>query len=384
LRLRQERFRFGLDDEPGADDDALWAIPIRLTYSGRGTRRAERILLSTREHDLELPVDVDWAHIDAGGSGFYRTRYVGELRRALTAHLSELEPLERYNIVDNEFASTLAGSTTAAEFCEVARGFGDDTELAVWQRLASAFSALDRIIDDPGRPRLQATVRAIVAPALHRMGWSPSPGESDIDRQRRACLFELLGTTGADDDARTRARAIHDEYVAAPGSVDPEMVSAALAVIADSGTPAEFREFVARWRSAENPQEELRYLYSLPRFHDDECFEELLDLSLSEVRTQNAPFLLGRALSNRTHGRVAWEFVRKNWPTLLERLPSSTITRMAEGVKWLVDIAPDVEGFFAEHPVPQGTKTLAQHLERLKVNAAFRDRDHAALARALS
>jgi puromycin-sensitive aminopeptidase len=384
LRLRQERFRFGLDDEPGAGDDTLWAIPIRLTYSDGADGHAERVLLATHEHDVELAGDVEWVHVDAGGSGFYRTRYIGDLRRSLAAHLGELEPLERYNIVDNEFASTLAGSTTAAEFCEVARRFGDDTELSVWQRLAAAFSALDRIIDDEGRPRLQATVRAIAAPALHRMGWSPSLDESDVDRQRRACLFELLGTIGADDDARARARGIHDAYLAAPDTVDPEMVSAALAVIADSGTAAEFRTFLEHWRTATNPQEELRYLYSLPRFHDDACFRELLDLSLSEVRTQNSPFLIGRALANRTHGAVAWEFVRKNWPTLIERFPSSTITRMAEGVKWLVDVAPDIEGFFAEHPIPQGAKTLEQHLERLRVNAAFRDRDHAALARALS
>ena len=60
------------------------------------------------------------------------------------------------------------------------------------------------------------------------------------------------------------------------------------------------------------------------------------------------------------------------------------IVRMTEGVKWLIDVAPDVEGFFAEHPVPQGTTTLAQHLERLRVNVALRDRQHAALAAALS
>jgi puromycin-sensitive aminopeptidase len=215
------------------------------------------------------------------------------------------------------------------------------------------------------------------------MGWSPADGESDVDRQRRSCLFDLLGTTGADDDVRTRARAIHELYLANSETVDPELVAAALAVIADSGTRDEFQAFVDRWRAADNPQEELRYLYALPRFHDDASFEELLDLSLTEVRTQNAPFLLGRALTNRTHGALAWEFVRKNWPTLLERFPSSTIVRMVEGAKWLIDVAPDVEGFFAEHPVPQGTKTLAQHLERLRINVALRDREHAALADAL-
>jgi puromycin-sensitive aminopeptidase len=384
LRLRQERFRFAIDVAPTADDETLWAIPIRFTYSDGNERSMDRTLLSAREQDVELPVDVDWVHVDAGGSGFYRTRYVGELRQRLTAHLSELLPLERYNLIDHEFACTLAGTTTAAEFLDLARGFGDDSELSVWRRLAAAFSALDRVVDDSARPRLQATVRAIAAPALHRMGWSPADGESDVERQRRATLFELVGTIGADDDARARARTIHEAYVQNSGDVDPELVAAALTVIADSGTAAEFQQFLAHWRSATNPQEELRYLYSLPRFHDDASFQQVLDLSITEVRSQNAPFLLGRALTNQTHGAVAWDFVRKHWPELLERFPSSTIVRMAEGVKWLIDAVPDVERFFAEHPVPQGAKTLAQHLERLQVNAAFRDREHAALARALS
>ena len=382
LRLRQERFRFAVN-EPSDAHETLWAIPIRLTYSDGTERRPDRLLLTAREQDVELPADTEWVHVDSGGSGFYRTRYVGDLRRQLTANLGELLPLERYNLVDHEFACTLAGTATAAEFLDLARSLGDDTELSVWQRLASAFAALDRIIDPEARPRLQATVRAIAAPALHRMGWTSSEDESDVDRQRRACLFELLGTIGADDDVRARARTIHKEYLKSSDAVDPELVAAALAVIADSGTAEEFRGFLERWRTADNPQEELRYLYALPRFHDDASFEELLDLSLTEVRTQNAPFLLGRALTSRTHGAIAWQFVRKNWPTLLERFPSSTIVRMAEGVKWLIDVAPDVEGFFTEHPVPQGAKTLTQHLERLHVNVAFRDREHAALAAAL-
>ena len=91
------------------------------------------------------------------------------------------------------------------------------------------------------------------------------------------------------------------------------------------------------------------------------------DATITEVRTQNAPFLLARALGNRTHGPVAWHFVRQNWSTILERFPSSTIVRMGEGVRWLVPVAADVEGFFAEHRVPQSPRTMEQHLERLRI-----------------
>jgi puromycin-sensitive aminopeptidase len=385
VRLRQERFRYALDGRGPDGDGPTWAVPILYKWSSSGRVEHSRVLLTGREQDIELPEPVEWVHLNSGGSGFYRTRYRGALREALARHVGELTPLERYNIVDDAFTAVLQGTSTAAEFLELARSFADDTDLSVWQRVSGALAALDRIVDDDTRVRLQSTVRALAAPALHRMGWSATGGESDRDRQTRATLFELVGTVGADDDVATRAQKIHDAYLDDPGSADPALVAAAVNVIADRGGPEAFEAFLERFRQADNPQEQMRYLFSLARFHDDASFKEMLELSLSEVRTQNAPFLLARALMNRVQGAVAWEFVRRNWDTLVERFPSNTIVRMAEGVRTLTEpaVAQDVLAFFAEHPVPQATKTMEQHLERLRVNVALRERERPALAAAL-
>ena len=43
-----------------------------------------------------------------------------------------------------------------------------------------------------------------------------------------------------------------------------------------------------------------------------------------------------------------------------------------------------MQGFFAEHPIPQAAKTLDQVLERQRVNAALRERESARLASALA
>jgi hypothetical protein len=388
LRLRQERFRYAADedsDDGGDTNEPTWAVPILYRWSAGGRTELARVLLTEREHDVELPEPVDWVHLDAGGSGFYRTRYRGVLRERLAEHVGELTPLERYNIVDNAFAAVLQGASAAADFVDLARSFADDTDLAVWQRLAGAFVTLDRIVDDATRVRLQATVRAIAAPALHRMGWSPREGDSDRDRETRAALFDLVGVIGADEDVRTRARAFHKSYIDDPSSVDPAMAAAAVSVIADSGNSEDFETFLERFRKTDNPQEEMRYLNSLARFRDEDSFSRMLELTLSEVRTQNAPFLLARAMANRSNGAKAWEFIRRNWSTLTERFPSNTMVRMAEGVRALSDpaVAQDVLAFFAEHSLPQGERTLAQHLERLRVNVAFRERERPALAAAL-
>ena len=280
----------------------------------------------------------------------------------------------------------LAGRTTAAEFLDFARRFTDDEDLSVWQRLAGALTMLDRIIDDGARARYEATVRALVAPTLARMGYEPDHHEPDRHRQLRATLFELLGTVGDDADTLARARAIHDAYRAKPDGADPALVSASINVIAEHGDATDYEAFLKHSLRADTPQEELRYLYSLARFADTASFCDALERSITEIRTQNAPFVLARALTNRRNGPIAWDFIRRHWDDINARFPASTIVRMAEGVKSLVqpDVARDVLAFFAEHEVPQGAKTLAQHLERLRVNVALREREGAALAASLA
>ncbi|MGI8663453.1 MAG: M1 family metallopeptidase [Acidimicrobiales bacterium] len=385
LRLRQTRFSFDDGDAATATHDATWAVPVLMRYGAGDRVEDQRVLLDLPQDDFELNFEPEWMQLNVGGSGFYRVRYTQEQVSALGQRLDRFSPLERYQLVDDTFAAVLAGTTTAAEFLDLARRFVNDDDVSVWQRIAGGLAMLNRLIGDEARPRFQATVRALAAPALARMGDRPAPGESDRTRSLRAALFELLGTTGDDDSVLERARVLHAEFVADPESVDPELVAAAVGVIAERGGPDDFAAFASRMRTSDNPQEELRYLYALPRFSDPSLFSAALELAITEVRTQDAPFLLARALMNRTLGASAWEFVRGHWDELNERFPSSTIVRMLEGVKVLIEptVAADVVAFFAEHEVPQGKKTLEQQLERLRVNVALREREAARLTASL-
>src|SRR5690606_30212045 len=147
-------------------------------------------------------------------------------------------------------------------------------------------------------------------------------------------------------------------------------------VIASRGDAADFDDFWARYRSAASPQEELRFLGALADFDEPHLFQRLLAVTLTdEVRTQNAPYVLRRALTNRHNGHLAWAFVRDNWDEINERFPSNSIVRLLEGIRHLSrpEQAEDVFAFFQDHTVPQGAKTLSQHLERLRVNVALRE-----------
>ncbi len=154
-------------------------------------------------------------------------------------------------------------------------------------------------------------------------------------------------------------------------------------MVASTGDAADFERFVDGFRHAPTPQEQLRYAYSLAEFPTAELVLQACEFAMSgEMKSQNAPFVLARCIANRDHGAVAWRFVREHWQQANEQFPNNTIVRMIDPVKLLnteQDLA-DVQGFFAEHAIPQAAKTLDQVLERQKVNVALRDRESARLA----
>ena len=179
-----------------------------------------------------------------------------------------------------------------------------------------------------------------------------------------------------DADAQSRCRAIMDDPAAS--GADPELIAAATNAVAAAGTDADYDQYLARFRNADTPQEQLRFLYALAEFPEAAQIDRTVDLAFSgEVRTQNAPFLLNRCIANRWHGEQAWEAVRRQWTVANEKFPNNTIVRMIDTVKLLTrpDVVADVQSFFSEHPIPQAAKTLDQVLERQRVNAALAARE---------
>ena len=391
VTLHQERFRLSeaLDPDGGVREGLgdIWWVPVVLRAGATdGSTRELRLLLEEREATVEVGADAIWVVVNAGGEGAYRVHYSPELRAALIDHgIGSLEVLERYGLLNDAHGATLAGSMTAAELLELTRAYAEEPDVAVWKLLASVFDDLDRILDGEARSALAAHIRAVAGPALRRLGFAAADADDDRTREMRGALLRLAAIGGEDTEAIAEAESLRAAELAAPGSVDPALVAAATVIAAHHGGAAAFERGYARYQSPATPQEEVRELYSLARTRDEGAFDVLLERSLGEIRTQNAPYLLRGMLANRELGARAWEFVRRNWAEINEKFPSNSIVRMLEGVRGFTDAgtAADIQGFFAEHELPQGALQLAQHLERQKAGVALKERDAAALGTSL-
>ncbi|MGA7419337.1 MAG: ERAP1-like C-terminal domain-containing protein, partial [Acidimicrobiales bacterium] len=199
-----------------------------------------------------------------------------------------------------------------------------------------------------------------------------------------------LGTIGADQAVRQEAarRFGATTGAAATGAgLHPDTESAVLEIVATTGGPAEFEAYLERYRKPANPQEENRYLYALTAFDQPELAQRTYDLAISEVRTQNAPFVLQLLVANRLTGPASWERITADWDSLVDRFPANILPRMLDGVRTLCrtpEQAEAVAAFVTSHPLPAGGKTVEQILERLDVNVAFGQRVGPGLAKLLA
>jgi hypothetical protein len=98
-----------------------------------------------------------------------------------------------------------------------------------------------------------------------------------------------------------------------------------------------------------------------------------------EIRTQHAAATIARLIGNRHVGAAAWGVIKEHWDGLIALLPpfNARIALTFIHLRSEPDVAADIAGWLADHPLPSAAKYTAQQLERLRVRVALREREAA-------
>lgn len=374
--VSQQIFRYVQD---GSDVDRRWQAPIFLRAHTADGDHVQTALLTGNELRIALPAPPEWVVANAGGHGFYRVRYSQELLKQLTANLYEnLSAVERFNLVNDTWATAQAGLVPMTTYLDLLQLFRNETDHNVWTAILGSCHYLYRLLDAQQRPALQTFLRNLLTPIVQKLGWEPHSGEHELLSQARGELIGALGTLGDDPTIQAEARVRYEQYKKDHTAVDRNIVPALVSILSHTGGAAEYAEFTHNFKTAKTPQDETRYLFALAAFHPEDLFEQTLQLTLNgEVRTQNAPYLMRSLLMNTDRRERAWAFLKANWEEMGRQYPDNSIVRMCEGIVSLAAPAleADAQEFFATHPVKQGTKTMEQHLEKLRVAVAAKQRE---------
>ncbi len=374
--LTQKRFFYKAPDEA---DETVWPIPMGIRYADSDGNTGSMKMLMT-EDDVEVAelANARWVNANGGSNGFYRVSYSPDLMTSLRDAMSEMEAIERYSLADDQWSAMAAGSSSAIDYLNLAEGYSDEDDLDVWTLLTRNLASLERILDDEAaRSRMRARLGTLYNGGLSRLGWAPRDGDSPRDLELRGLLCRSLGITARDEDAMARLRNLHDRYLAGD-AIEPNLAAASASAVAIVGSANDYEAFLGRFKDPATPQEERRYMTSLASFPGEGEFQNTLAMCLNgEVRSQDAPYLAGGAMFNRHHGFAAWQFIKSHWDEMLEMYPDNSIVRMVSGVQALSkpEQAADIKQFFEANSVPTAQLTLEQHLERLDVNMASRQRE---------
>jgi len=316
--------------------------------------------------------------VNAGGHGFYRVRYGSDLIDALKRGLqNRLSAVERFGLVNDTWAATLAGLTSLIDYVGLIELLRDEGDINVWTTVIGSSYHMHRILDEEQCRSLEKRLRTLLSPPAARLGWTAKKGESELESQLRGDLIGALGTVAEDKAYQERAKELYTQYEKAPESIDRNLIPALVSIVAHTGGSPEYEKFYGKFKTAQTPQEETRYLFALANFRVEELIDCTLDLTINgEVRTQNSPYLMRGILLNKRARERAWSFMKAHWDEMLRQYPDNSIPRMCEGIIGLVtaELEKDVREFFAQHPVKQGAKQMEQHLERLRVAVACKER----------
>ena len=374
LVLSQRQFTF--DDNP---DATLWVVPMHVRIGNE----IQKVLLEGDDIRVAMKNASDVVVVNAGGSGFFRVEYSADLMTRISGDtLRGLTTLERYNLVDDAWNAVVAGAISADRFMTFAQNFTNETDLAVWQALNKGLVGLGRMLNRDEMGPYNMFIRNLVSPMYATLGAEPVDGEPELTAKLRGLLLSTLAVLGADASAQSRAR----EILFNNATTEPELVAAATNIVAATGDAQDYEWFLGRFREPSTPQDRIRMLYALAEFDDADLMKRTCEIAFSEeVKSQDAPFLMNRAVANKYHGEIAWAVVQQNWATANEKFPGNTIVRMVGSVTTLNTPAHEAQigAFFTEHPIPQAVKTLEQVLERQRINVALRSREASTLKSAL-
>lgn len=384
LLLTQQRFAYL---RTGGSSTQDWHIPVQIRIETKDKAEHRRVVLTGHQTRIPLPSDVRQVLINEGGHGFYRVQYDAPLlQRLLDTGLDRLAPTERFNLVSDAWATTLSGAMPLPDYLQLTRHFTQERDKNVWALLLDSLSFLNRIIAADERPLLEAFVRTLVAPAVRELGWEPRSGENVLLSQLRGELLGALGKLGNDPAIQEQALVRYAQYRTDSAAVDPNIVPALVAVLAHTGDEARYEEFSERYKKAATPQEERRYLFSLAAFQSPALLTRTVARTIDgEIRTQDAPFIVGACLGNVYNRELAWNFVKTNWEKMDQLFPKQGVRRMCGGIVSLAtpELERDVREFFASRHVDLGGKTLEQYLEQLRIAVSFRERERHGIQAAL-
>ncbi len=359
LHLSQRRFL--LEGEESAEP---WPIPVVLKIG----EKDQHVLLKDAWVTVDLGADVRGPIlVNPGRAGFYRVEYSPELSTELMGRLEQLSEPDRWGIVQDAYASMLAGTTGPEEYFSLVRRLRGEPSTLVAEEILTELVSLGPLVE--GLEGIRLEMQRFTAAQLDRIGLTSQPGEIESVKVLRERL--ALYRNFVDPEFCRQMDAKFRQYSVA----EPEVKVSILVAHALLGGEAGFADIEPMFVNSTSEGEAFRSSLALASFQGGALLERSLAYVFRpDIGMGRSLPLLSNAItigSRTEEGRVVLRrWMEGNLGTLNTVMKGSAILSSfmqsfvsRAGVDW----SDGMRHFVESHPLPGGESGKAKGLELLKV-----------------
>jgi puromycin-sensitive aminopeptidase len=336
----------------------------------------KKIFLSNK--NLIVPLPKDWVKVNMSETGFYRTAYDKELLKKLVIPVQDkiLSSSDRLGLIRDLFALSEAGTIPTTDTLEFLKAYKNEDDYNVWLEIAMGLALLDQLL--PKEPLLKKLTLDLFSPVADKLGWEKKKGEIHTDSLLRSLVISRSGRSGNEkiiSEAKERFALIQKGE-----NISPDIRSSIYSIISTWGGKKEFLALIKKYKEETLHEEKNRIGNVLGNFSDPAILEKVCEFSMSkDVREQDTIFILSGVGSNPLGRDIWWNFVQKNWKTLVSRYGEGGLS-LSRAIVALRGSAEErhlrsFKKFFATHEAPGAKRAIEQVMERMEGNIAWLKRD---------
>ncbi|MEO0606630.1 MAG: M1 family aminopeptidase [Pseudomonadota bacterium] len=375
-------------------DGQSWTIPLAIKMNGANGERTIREMFSDKT--LQIPLDggcPDWVMPNADGAGYWRFNLNRSAWDSLIQNYDALSPGEQLSFADNATAAFAAGNISAAVLLDAISVNANGDWGAAQRPLYKLSGYLEALPDDASKDALRDFVMAAYEARWAALSERAPDSLSQGDQLLKTTLSAALLKYGRMPEARARladAAAAYVGVINAPDAdaLSSDMVSTAIGIAAEAGDTAFHEAALAFAQATSNQRERRLILYTLAEFSSEPDVLALMELVLADpFQGQEAWGVYLSAVKNKTAGPAAWQAFKRNFDTMVERLPEMRKPQTGRVIASFctaeeIDAA---ESFMLSKAslIPGYERRMAQAVETARLCAAFRAEKGQELAAAL-
>ncbi|KAJ4502159.1 hypothetical protein HRR81_004501 [Exophiala dermatitidis] len=383
ISLRQSRFLATGDAKP-EEDETTWWIPVGLK-TGTPAKVVHSAL--TVKEDTIRDVDDDFYKINADQSGFYRTNYPPQRLLKLGQAPDRLSTEDKIGLLGDATALAVSGNGTTAALLSLLEGFKNETSYLVWSQIAASLSKVRAVFSENKKVSdgLKKFSLKLFSPAAEAIGWEFPKDEEWLTGQLRKLLLAYAAGAGhegiiAEGKKKFAAWKAGDEK-----AIHQNLRGVIFNLTVANGGQEEYDAIKAEFRKTSSVDGREICIQALGCSKNPEHAWDLLQFVTSEeVPVQDAHGGVAAVSNNNETRRVAWEFTKKEWKRIEERLKGTNIVldrwiKMALPKFSDIAIRDDIAEFFKDKNTAAFSRSLVITHDSITSNANYKQRDEAQL-----